>query len=185
MDHRFNLNKYINAVLFFSSKELIGITKLNKLLYYSDFEHFRQYGRPIIGDEYIKLDLGPVPERSYSIFNSNFREDVDSSLKKYFTVKPTLFGNFTEKTIRPLQESNLDYFSESEIQIMTKVLQEYTGKTATFMSQKTHDERPWKDTSPYEIINYKLILDKSKESISQEFADYIEAKDKEMQFILH
>ena len=65
MPTTFNFKKFVNAVLFFAEKDKIGITKLNKLLYYSDFEHYRLYGRPIIGDEYVKMGQGPVPERAY------------------------------------------------------------------------------------------------------------------------
>ena len=37
-----------------------GATKLNKVLYFSDFAHVRMHGRPITGAEYQKLENGPA-----------------------------------------------------------------------------------------------------------------------------
>ncbi len=38
-----------------------GAVKLNKILYYADFEAYRRLGEPITGDTYRKLSEGPAP----------------------------------------------------------------------------------------------------------------------------
>src|SRR5437660_10500981 len=38
-----------------------GATKLNKILYFSDFVSFREYGEPITGAMYMRLENGPAP----------------------------------------------------------------------------------------------------------------------------
>ena len=40
-----------------------GSTKLNKILWWSDFFAFGKIGKPITGVEYQKLDNGPAPRR--------------------------------------------------------------------------------------------------------------------------
>ena len=46
-----------------------GATKLNKILYFSDFLAFARYGKPITGFEYQRERNGPVPKRLVSIRN--------------------------------------------------------------------------------------------------------------------
>jgi uncharacterized phage-associated protein len=185
MPAAFNFKKFVNAVLFFAEKDNIGITKLNKLLYYSDFEHYRLYGRPIIGDEYVKMGQGPVPERAYSIFNSNFRDAQDASLKDFIEVKPRLIRDFSEKTIVPKIKPNLDCFSQSELEIMEQVSVQYKGKTAAMLSSKTHEELPWKKTMNLQKIDYKLILERSdSSSVSPDYARYREKQDEELGVLL-
>ena len=58
-------HKLVNAILYFVTDPEIrdlGKTKLMKLLYFADFDHFEQYDQPITGARYIRLDHGPVPD---------------------------------------------------------------------------------------------------------------------------
>ena len=43
--------------------EHFGATKLNKILFYSDFWAYRKLGRSITGEVYRKLEHGPAPKR--------------------------------------------------------------------------------------------------------------------------
>ncbi len=117
--------KFLNAILFFAHNvSKLGITKLNKLLYYSDFEHYRLYGRPILGDQYIRMERGPVPQASYAVFNANFEDSEDSSLKEAIEVRGENFFSrqfnnaYERKSIIPKREADLSYFSKSEIETM-------------------------------------------------------------------
>ncbi|MDE1975295.1 MAG: SocA family protein [Patescibacteria group bacterium] len=185
MPSTFNAKKFINAALFFAERDTIGITKLNKLLYFSDFEHFRLYGRPIIGDEYIKMERGPVPERAYSIFNSNFRDKQDDSLSGYFEVKPRRILDFTEKTILPMRKADVSCFSQSELDVMGRVSEQYKGKTAAALSGKSHEESPWKKTDLFQKIDYRLILDDADGlSVSKEYVDHRDEQAEELADIL-
>ena len=174
---KYSVEKFINATLFFAEKvEKLGPTKLNKLLYFSDFEHYRLYGRPIIGDEYIKMERGPVPRSSYSLFNANFRDEIDDSLKQAFDVEPELALTFLRKCIKPKQPADLKVFSESEIKVMEGVAEKFKDSFATDMSRKSHDEKPWKETPEMGVIDYKLGLDQA-DSISPDYASYHEEQD--------
>ena len=49
--------------------KLLGATKLNKILYYSDFEAYLQLGAPITGEAYVKQKHGPVPKHILTVLD--------------------------------------------------------------------------------------------------------------------
>ncbi len=68
---RFDLEKLVNALAYFAHAGVGDLTKLKavKLLYLADQRHLFRYGRPITGDRYIAMDLGPVPESAYQLIS--------------------------------------------------------------------------------------------------------------------
>ena len=180
----YNLQKFINATLLFASRvKKLGITKLNKLLYYSDFEHYRLYGRPILGDRYIRMEHGPVPSISYSAFNANFTNEEDSSLKDAIAVRPETVISVNRKRIVPKREPDLSFFSPSEREVMEKIAERWREATAQQISTQSHIERPWRETPELEVIDYKLALE-GPDSISREYIQYREQEDKELESVL-
>ncbi|MBI2055189.1 MAG: SocA family protein [Candidatus Sungbacteria bacterium] len=174
---QYDLKKFINAVLFFAEKvDKLGITKLNKLLYYVDFEHFRLYGRPVLGDRYRRMEQGPVPELSYSTFNANFRDNQDSSLKELIDVVPETVFSFKRSKIIAKSHPDLSIFSKSEIDILKQVVEKWHNVNAREIVGQSHLERPWKETPDLAVIDYKLALDQQG-SISHEYANYREKED--------
>src|SRR5471030_2891987 len=62
--------KLINAIIYFADNtNSCGKTKLFKLLYFLDFEHFYQTGRSVTGMEYFAWRMGPVPVALYDEIN--------------------------------------------------------------------------------------------------------------------
>lgn len=53
--------KLVEAVLYFATNvKKLGKVKLFKLLYFLDFEHFRDTGRSVTGMDYVAWKMGPV-----------------------------------------------------------------------------------------------------------------------------
>ena len=186
--NKYSIKKFINCVLFFAQKtdpKKLGILKLNKLLYYIDFEHYKKYGRPILGDVYIRMEHGPVPSFSYSLFNMAFRDkkddEVSKELRDSIEIKSTKIQDFNINAIYPKKkELNSSLFSKSELEIMKDVASKYASKTGTTMSRETHKEdTPWNKTSEMQVIDYNLILDKN--SISKEYVDYWNKQEKDLE----
>lgn len=189
--NNFNLEKFKNAILFFAeSTDNLGITKLNKLLYYSDFKHYSLYGRSITGDDYVRMKRGPVPSTCYSTFNANFKDEEDDCLKDVIDVKKKILNSLfsgdkiLQKKIIPKKDINFSVFSESELEIMADVAKEWKKSTATEISEKSHEEDPWKNTAEHKMIDYKFSLDGNKEEISKEYADFREKEEETLQKIL-
>jgi DNA-binding transcriptional regulator YiaG/uncharacterized phage-associated protein len=63
-----SLEKLGEMVVFFAEKLKPWKTKLNKLLFYADFLHFKRSGFSISGTRYCAIPLGPVPDNFNSIF---------------------------------------------------------------------------------------------------------------------
>jgi len=172
----YDLEKFINATLFFAKHvKKLGITKLSKLLYYSDFEHFRLYGRPIIGDCYIRMEKEPVPKESYSIFNANFRDGQDNSLRDAIYVRKDPDSKLGLIVAKRKYDPSL--FSKSEIEIMKRMAFIWKDATAKTASKQSHLEKPWEETSKFNVIDYKLAIDGQPDSISREYAEYREKED--------
>jgi uncharacterized phage-associated protein len=173
---KFDQEKFREAIIFFANNvNTLGITKLNKLLYYSDFKHVKLYGRPILGDKYVKYKQGPVPEASYSLFNANFTHQISKFLSKDIEVKNKKVGPYNQKRIIAKRESNLEVFSKSEISILQAVASKFKNSTATDLSNRAHIEKPWKETAPFEYIDYKLILDNK--SVPKAYVAFREAEE--------
>src|SRR5262245_53794223 len=55
--------KLLNAILFFVKKvKFPSKVKIFKLLFFLDFEHFKQTGRSVTNLDYYAWDFGPVPK---------------------------------------------------------------------------------------------------------------------------
>jgi len=64
---KYNEEKLAELILYVCHKseadERFGATKLNKILFYSDFAAYRQLGQPITGADYQNLEEGPAPRK--------------------------------------------------------------------------------------------------------------------------
>ena len=63
-----NANKVIEVLTWLANEQPgIGAFHVSKVLYYADKEHLNLYGRPVVGDTYIRMEFGPVPSKTYDL----------------------------------------------------------------------------------------------------------------------
>ena len=78
MEIEFNRHKFAELLLYVAEESeddpKFGATKLNKIMYFSDFEAFGILGRPITGASYRRLERGPVPVEILSVLSELERE---------------------------------------------------------------------------------------------------------------
>ncbi|MFQ5707976.1 MAG: Panacea domain-containing protein [bacterium] len=127
-----------------------GATKLNKILYFADFESFRRYGKPITGVQYQRLPEGPAPVRLLPI-RQQMERDGDVVLKEVITI-----GGIQKRLIA-LRKPNLNMFSAQEIDIVYQVIRELWNKTAKQTSKLTHG-LSWRIYNDYDLMPYESIL---------------------------
>ena len=62
MPFSFSHRKATQALNFFAQRAGGSINKMKalKLVYFADRYHLRKYGRPVVGDEYLAMNYGPV-----------------------------------------------------------------------------------------------------------------------------
>lgn len=181
---QYQQEKFINALLFFGKKtdpEKFGITKLLKLLFLSDFLHFKKYGRPILGDVYFHLPQGPVPSISYGLFNDTFQIGQDTDLKKVARIVPEQVGDFKLGRIEPLKDPSLDVFSESDLEIMEHIAKKFYRKTGTDMVKDIHKIPFVKDGAEGKKVDYKVVL---KSENDQVYTEMLEKDEKELEEVL-
>ena len=77
---RLNLEKVFNVVLFYTERLATWKTKLNKLLYYTDFLNFKMSCFSLTGLNYRAIPLGPVPNSYDTIFDFMIKNDSKSKL---------------------------------------------------------------------------------------------------------
>jgi len=120
--------KAINSLLYAATKLHKADThKVYKILYFADQKHLLRYGRPIIGDTYIKLEFGPVPSFVKNIVDENIKglEEIVAVYNRYY--------------IKALQEPNLDVLSESDIECLDESIKENENLSFDELTTKSHD----------------------------------------------
>lgn len=126
-DFKIDKNKALNSLLYVISRlEKADKHRVFKILYFADQKHLLHYGRPIIGDTYLKMNFGPVPS-----FVKNIVENQVDEFQGAFTLK----GYYIDSKI----QANMDYLSESEMECLDASLEENSHLSFTELTDKSHD----------------------------------------------
>lgn len=143
-------------VVFFSHTLPSFKTKMNKMLFYSDFLAFRESGQSISGATYKAIPYGPVPEKYESIFENLSTSDV---IDIQYESKPD--GSKIEKLVgredRPLNSAK---FSEKELEILQKVAEKFRGVNSSGIVDISHQETAWTENiEGKRLISYYYAFD--------------------------
>jgi hypothetical protein len=128
-----------------------GATKLNKVMFFADFWHYAQYGRPITGAEYQKLINGPAPRRLLPVQDALFQRDEAHQVR-------VRVGSYQQKRFVPLREPNLAIFTAQEIDFVDHVINILRDSTATRVSQLSHQLAAWQMAGVGGTIPYNAIF---------------------------
>ncbi len=148
-----SIHKLSEMVVFFTEKLQPWKTKLNKLLFYSDFLMFSQAGVSISGIPYRAIPMGPVPNN----FNSLFEYLTN---KGEFNVNYINFndgGTGEQFTPHPKRQFNKELFSELELNVMNAVANRFKNTTTSEIIEISHQEKAWIDNqAEHKLIDYNL-----------------------------
>jgi Antitoxin SocA-like, Panacea domain len=137
-------------------------TKLNKLLWKADFKAFCETGRTISGANYQKLEFGPAPKPMPIVLDR-----LKESGRIEWHSKPAF-----KKQKRPCATSNADLsgFSNQEIALVNKVINENVGKSGSQMSDESHGYLAWQVAEKGEAIPFAAWLIRSRKPTASERA---------------
>jgi hypothetical protein len=124
-------------------------TKLNKLLFYADFLHFKHRQLSLSGATYVHLPFGPVPDRYESFVESLRAEGVLSSINKSV-------GSFTGESFEASREADLSLLEPGAYQFLEAVHRRFARLSSTQISAMSHHEPGYIETKPQEIISYSF-----------------------------
>lgn len=145
---RFDLEKLFNAVLFFCRLGGVLKTKLNKLLFYADFKHFKESKVSITGARYAHLPFGPVPDNYDVFFLAMQKEGL-------LEVREEIWSETRAGEIHvALQEPEMTIFTQKEREILELVRDKFDTFTAEAIKRFSHDETGYKETKNGDLISY-------------------------------
>lgn len=154
--------KLINAIIFYADHtKFLGKTKLCKLLYFLDFEHYKETGRSVTGLDYYAWKMGPVP---VGLYEEVEMPEPDLAEKVEFVEKPTRRGPML--TVKPLVPFDPALFSRRELRIMESLAREYCDTLAEDIIEITHlENQPWhkvyvEEGKRQQLIPFELALRK-------------------------
>ena len=128
-----------------------GAIKLNKILFYADFLAYRNFGRPITGAEYQKLEHGPAPRQLKPLCDRMKREGA-------LAVRKAEFGGYMQHRTLALREPILGKFTAEEIALVDSVIQQLWGQNASEVSERSHRFPGWQLAKLGETIPYSVAL---------------------------
>jgi len=109
--------------------------KLIKMAFFADREHLVRYGRPIVGGDYVTMDLGLV--------SSQLKDYVEGQISS--SLPFVLQGNCN---LVATQATNENQLSESELEILDKVYDRYKNIDSVKLGLMTHEYKAWKNNVP-------------------------------------
>jgi uncharacterized phage-associated protein len=155
---KMNDRKMQQAILFFVERINnihLGRTKLMKLVYYVDFDHFEKYGRSITNARYRKLPHGPVPDKVDKVIASMQEQGLVDAIE-------VPGSQYAKHRLIPLNgKFDASIFTGDELAILEAVACRWGDSTAAEIEAATHAEAPWASTEDAKAIDYELALSRS------------------------
>jgi hypothetical protein len=142
-------DKFTELVLYVAKKiesdPTGGATKINKILFFSEFASVRSRGVPITGVEYQKLANGPAPRRLRPVRDQLIEEgSAELRIDEYF-------GLALHRLIS-LRDADESLFEDGELRTVDQVIEALWGKTASEVSNMSHEEKGWQMVEDGEAI---------------------------------
>ena len=161
----FNTDKFIAAMAYMADR-VQDLTKLRacKLIYFSDKYHLLNFGRPIFGDQYAKMDYGPVPSQSCNYMNDILEakehnsqvEDYLIDILRHLGVKKKLWEKNPHFVAR--EPADLSVLSPSDIEALDHAIEDYGSMSIGELLECVHEEPSWINTQGH-WIDYRKFFD--------------------------
>lgn len=146
-----NNEKLKEMILYISEKcsnqRAFGVTKLNKILWFSDVVAFKYLGNPITGTPYIRRDYGPVPK-----YIKEVKEELIQN--KDLAIRHEQFFNRIQERPVHLRRAKVHLFSTDQLRTVDDVIAMLEDANADEVSELSH-EKVWElledgEPMPYE-----------------------------------
>lgn len=137
----FNYQKAVYTLAYFAQREGGKINKMKafKLIWLSDRLHLRKYGRPILNDVYFALPKGPIPSSTKDLAdNSDYLSEREKNLREQ------VLENEGRYEIKTKAKFCRNFFSESDIEVMNLVYENFGGLDEFQLSELSHEYPEWK-----------------------------------------
>lgn len=148
-------DRFKELVLYIAEKAAddptFGDTKLNKVLFFSDFFAYAFHGKPITGAEYQKLQFGPAPRRLLPARQALVSEGRADVVAKGRQIKQTV------TVARRSPDRRL--FDTAQLDLVDEVFEMLRKDTAASASEFSHQASAgWQIVEQGETIPYETVF---------------------------
>ncbi len=150
-----DLDKISGIISFYNKENGISLckTKLNKLLFYSDFQNYQRYGYSMSGITYQAIQYGPVPYRYDKLYVKLSEIGKLSIEEKEYG--EGIFGD----DIKSIENFDRELFEDSEFEILSCIVNSLGKMTTKQIVDKSHNELAWKENhQTCSLISYKYAF---------------------------
>ncbi len=148
-----SIDKVNAMVAYLALNTYIFKVKMNKLLFYSDFQHFKDYGYSISGASYQAIQMGPVPHRYGTLF------EVGAD-KEAFSIELVKFGDKEgERFISTPDSYALNLLSDDEKKTLEYVKESLGSVKTEDLIKISHEELAWlENEAEKKLIDYNYAF---------------------------
>jgi uncharacterized phage-associated protein len=129
IEFEFDMEKTVEVILYIANRiSNPTIRDVAKLIYFVDKTSLEKYGRFVTGDNYVAMQQGPVPSKTYDLLKAG--RDADS------------YGFAVENKyhIKTLRDANPDELSESDVACLDQVIDVFGNYPGWLLVQLSHDD---------------------------------------------
>lgn len=153
---RYDEEKLAELMLYVASamadEPSFGATMLNKVLFFADFLAYRQFGSPITGAAYQRLDYGPAPRRLLPVQQQLVAAGDATVVKREHL-------SYKQSRLVALRPANVDVFAPSQVEFVHEVVDAMRGRTALDVSDLSHRlSVGWQVAAPKSDIPYNSVF---------------------------
>lgn len=161
-----NLKKFKEVLLYVlekvGSKSNVGMTVLYKLLYFIDFDYYEKFEEQLVGATYIKNHFGPTPVEFKKIVESmESKGELETVKSKYFLHEQTKY--------LPHRKADISVLNAKEIKHIDEVLSRLSDKSATELSEYSHNDVPWITAEDGRPLSYESVFYRTKNTSVREY----------------
>lgn len=144
-----SLVKLREMIAFFTSLPDMYATKLAKLMFYVDFLHYREHTTSITGLAYAHAPRGPIPDKYERI-----RDDVEEN--GIVEIEERLGDDWSGEVLVARRPADLGVFTARETAVLQAVAECLGRRTSRVLSELSHAEAAWTETTNGARIPYAL-----------------------------
>jgi len=140
-----DLDKVVEVINYLAlNVPMIHKVKLMKMLWYSDFLHYKRENTSITGFAYNALPMGAVPEghKTLVLLDGVFYDEVP-------------YDDYVGYKFKPAPDFKIKLLSESEISTIDEVIRNFKDYKTKDIVNRMHEEEAYKKTGENQLISYK------------------------------
>lgn len=154
-NRRFDFERIGHVIVYLTSGVRVGMVKLNKMLWYSDFLSYKRSSVALVGLPYRRLPHGPVPDRYKLLFAE---VEDEGFVRSELTVYPAGYEGTEYEPAVPFDAS---LFTDDDLDVLRTVKACCGRLNGSQAADLSHEERAWRETPPNGVVSYSFAQDLS------------------------